>query len=108
MATKDKRQRGLREGILGVLSEEDVMESSVYELGKKRGEETGELKGKREGKRELLLRGYERRLERALTDAERAAIEQRLGTLGADRLFDVQMDLSPEALAAWLADPSAQ
>jgi hypothetical protein len=104
MATKDKRQRGPREGILGLLSEEDLMQSSVYEMGEKRGEE----KGKREGKLELLLRGYERRLGRALNESEQDTIKLRLGTLGADRLFDVQMDLSSEALAAWLADPAAQ
>ena len=115
MATKDKRQRGLRQGILAVLTEEDVMESSVYEMGVKRGEQTGErrgelkgeLRGKLEGELKVLLRAYERQLRRALTESERDAIKQRLTTLGADRVFDVQTDLSPEALAAWLADPAA-
>jgi hypothetical protein len=108
MATKDKRQRGLREGILGVLSEEDVMESSIYEMGRKRGEEAGEQRGEQRGELKLLLRGYERRLGRALTESEQDAIKQRLGALGADRLLDVQIDLAPGAIAAWLADPAAR
>jgi hypothetical protein len=34
-------------------------------------------------------------------------LHDRLGRLGADRLGDVVLDLAPEALAAWLADPTA-
>lgn len=50
---------------------------------------------------------FGRRLRRALTEAERATVAQRLGVLGEERLDDVVLTLGPEALAAWLADPTA-
>lgn len=96
VATKDKRQRG---AILALLKEEEVMQSSVYKMG--------ELRGKQEGRQEALARLYGKRLGRPLTADERATLEQRLGTLGADRLDDVLFGLAPEAIAAWLGDPSA-
>ena len=55
-----------------------------------------------------LLRLFSRRLQRALTDVERAVIIARLDTLGADRLGDVVLDLSAPELAAWLADPTSR
>jgi hypothetical protein len=71
------------------------MQSSVYQLGRQQGEQR------------TLARQYEKRLGRPLTAQERATLVQRLGTLGADRLDDVLFGLSPEAIAAWLGDPSA-
>jgi hypothetical protein len=103
VASKDKRQRGLREAILAVLSEEDVMQSSVYELGKQRGELLGELKGRQE----MLIQLYELRLGRALIEEERSALTQRLETLGVPRLLAAQQQMSADALAAWLGDPAA-
>ena len=103
VATKDKRQRGLREVILSVLTEEDVMQSSVFQMGERRGE----LKGKLEGKVESAVRRYERRIQRPLTDDERDALAQRAGKLGGDRVLDAVLDLPLEALAAWLSDPCA-
>ncbi len=55
-----------------------------------------------------LLRQVERRLARALTETEHAALVARLTALGPDRLGDVVLDLDPPALAAWLADPDAR
>jgi hypothetical protein len=95
VAAKDKRQRGLRQGILALLKEDEVMEGSVYKMGKRRGEQ------------ETLARLYEKRLGRPLTDEERATLAQRLGTLGGDRLDDVLFGLSPEAIAAWLGHADA-
>lgn len=103
VAKKDQRQRGLDQAILAVLSEEDVMQSSVYEMGMQRGELKGELKGEQK----TLARIYERRLQRPLTDGERATLAQRIEKLGVDRLLDVPDDLSADALAAWLGDPAA-
>jgi hypothetical protein len=103
VAAKDKRRRGLRESILQWLDPEDVMQSSVYQLGRQQGEQQGEQRGEQK----TLARHYEKRLGRALTAEERATLVQRLGTLGADRLDDVLFGLSPEAIAAWLGDPSA-
>jgi hypothetical protein len=55
-----------------------------------------------------LLRQFSRRLDRALTDDERAVVTARLNTLGADRLGDVVLALSALDLSAWLADPAAR
>ncbi|MFO0602349.1 MAG: hypothetical protein U0324_04195 [Polyangiales bacterium] len=67
----------------------------------------GMERGREEGLRPLL-RLFERRLARALTGVEHAALVARLTTLGPDRLGDVVLDLDPPALAAWLADPDAR
>jgi hypothetical protein len=56
----------------------------------------------------VLARQFERRLGRALTDDQRATLEQRLDALGAERLGDVVLDLGPRKLAAWLANPDAR
>jgi hypothetical protein len=55
-----------------------------------------------------LVRLFERRLARALTDAERVALRARLGVVGPERLGDVVLDLAPPDLAAWLGDPDAR
>ena len=55
-----------------------------------------------------LLRLFSRRLQRTLSDGERAVIVARLDALGADRLGDVVLDLSAPELAAWLAEPAAK
>jgi hypothetical protein len=103
VAAKDKRQRGLREGILALLTQEDVMESSVYKMGKQDGKQEGEQRGEQK----TLVRQYEKRLGRPLTDQERATLAQRLAKLGGDRLDDVLFGLSPEAIAAWLGRADA-
>jgi hypothetical protein len=99
VATNDRRQRGLGQGILAMLSAEDVMQSSVYQMGRQQGAN--------EGKLEMLAGLYERRLKRSLTEGERTALAQRLEKLGADRLLDAPQELSANALAAWLAEPTA-
>jgi hypothetical protein len=103
VATKDQRQRGLGQGILAVLSKEDVMQSSVYQMGKLDGVLEGELKGKLE----MLAPLYERRLQRPLTEAERGTLAQRVGKLSVGRLLDVPLERSADALAEWLGDPAA-
>ena len=95
VAAKDKRRRGLRECILELVKAEDVMESSAFQMGM------------RDGEQKTFARYFEKRLGRPLTAAERATLVERLGTLGADRLDDVMFGLAPEAIAAWLGDPSA-
>jgi TfoX/Sxy family transcriptional regulator of competence genes len=64
-------------------------------------------KGREEGLGPLL-RQFERRLGRALTEVERGELRRRLGALGPTRLGDVVLDLAPPALDAWLSDPAAQ
>jgi hypothetical protein len=77
------------------LKEDDVIESSVFNMGKQRGEQ------------KVLVRYVETRIGRPLTDAERATVVERLGTLGGERLGDVLFGLSPEAIATWLGRPDA-
>jgi hypothetical protein len=100
VAEADRRQRpGLRQAIMAQLPEELVMQSWVY----KQGLEQGLEKGLR-----LLERVFERRLGHPLSAADRSTLRRRFETLGAERLGDVALELSPEALAAWLNDPNAR
>jgi hypothetical protein len=95
VAAKDKRQRGLREGILALLKQEDVMQSSVDKMGKQEGVQT------------TMVSHFAKRLGRPLTDEERVTLAERLAKLGGDRLDDVLFGLSPEAIAAWLGRADA-
>ena len=99
LADADKRQRGLRAVITSLLPEEVIMQSWVYKQGKEKGREEG---------LGPLAHQFERRLNRALTAAERAVLVRRLDILGPARLGDVVIDASPDALAAWLAAPDAR
>jgi hypothetical protein len=79
--------------------------------GLKRGEQRGVRQGMQQGLQQglaPLLRQFSRRLDRALSEPERAVVIARLETLGADRLGDVVLDLSAPELARWLADPDAK
>jgi hypothetical protein len=64
-------------------------------------------RGRQEGL-QPLRHLFERRLGRRMDAAEQAVLQQRLATLGADRLGDVVLDLDANALATWLKDPSAR
>ena len=55
-----------------------------------------------------LLRLFQRRLGRALSESERAAVALHLDRVGPDRLGDVVLDLAPAELAAWVADSDAR
>ena len=70
--------------------------------------------GLREGLREGVLlvlptvvRVAESRLARAVTDAEREALLQKIHTDGAEAVGDALVSLDPDALARWLAPPRA-
>lgn len=66
--------------------------------------------GVREGMREgiaPLLRLYHRKLGRGLSAAEQQTLLTRLGTVGAERLGDLVLDLDGPALDHWLHDPLA-
>jgi hypothetical protein len=60
-----------------------------------------------EGSLKLLHDQAEHRLGRTLSTEERRVLNGRVAQLGANRIGNVVLDLSPEALAAWLADPEA-
>ncbi|MCU0681628.1 MAG: hypothetical protein MUF34_05125 [Polyangiaceae bacterium] len=89
------RQRRMLQSLLKIYPEagQDLVEQ---------GREEGREKGLR-----LLQHQLERRLGRTLTEAERAVMVHRFDNGGADRLGDVVLDLSAEALAAWLNEPNA-
>ncbi|MFO0604296.1 MAG: hypothetical protein U0324_14025, partial [Polyangiales bacterium] len=79
--------------------------------GRTEGHSEGRSEGRTEGRAEALRtveRQFARRLGRQITTAEHAELLRRLDTLGPDRIGDVVLDLAPDALAAWLADPDAR
>ncbi len=86
----------------GYDSFEDAVDKSIQ-----KGVEQGRDEGLRAGLLPLQ-RLVARRLGRPLTAAESAMLLARVDTVGPDRLGDVVLDLSPEALGAWLADPDAR
>ena len=107
VADKDKRQRGLRGAIISALGEEVVMESWVFKKGKEQGMQLGKEQGEQQGEQRAVVRLFEKRLGRPLDEGEKATLLRRLSVLGYDRVVDVRDELSPEALAAWLANPEA-
>ena len=86
-----------------ILEIDPALRKEVAEEEHRKGLEAGLKEGLQEGLGLL----YERRLGRCLTDEERRTLGERLARLGSRRCFDQSMDLGPEALAAWLAEPAA-
>jgi len=74
---------------------EPVIIEDLVKFGEDRGEARGQLA--------VLTRLFGRRLGRALTAAEVATLQQRLGAEGVERLSDVVLELDAAALAAWLS-----
>jgi hypothetical protein len=62
----------------------------------------------KQGREDALARLFERRLGRELARTERVTLTKRMTALGPDRLGDVVLDLAPQELAKWLADPDAK
>ncbi|MFO0604036.1 MAG: Uma2 family endonuclease [Polyangiales bacterium] len=81
----------------------DAVRSEGIEEGIERGIEKGIEMGA--GALEHL---FARRLARPLTEAERATLRERLRTDGSERIGDLVLDLTPDALAAWLHTPEAR
>jgi hypothetical protein len=69
------------------------------------------VRGKKEaetrGRHLTMARLCKVRLGRPLTEAEHLGLTERINRLGEDRVGEAFFALSPEALSAWLADPSA-
>ena len=87
--------------------EEAIMVAhELYEKWERERVERGKALGLAQGLA-LLVRLYERRLGRELTEAERGTLRERLSRLGPARVGDVVLDLGAEELADWLADPEA-
>jgi hypothetical protein len=64
--------------------------------------------GEDRGRTESYVRWFARGLGRSLTDCEKAILAERIETLGMDRVDEVYFNSNREALAAWLADPTAR
>ena len=62
---------------------------------------------RQEARVETHARVFTKRLGRPLSDAEHAILVERLDRLGEDRVLDLVLTHDGDALAAWLADPTA-
>lgn len=106
LAEADGRERGLRDVVRSLMTEELAMNNWLFKEGKAKGLEEGLAKGREEGREEGELRSlvhlFERRLARTLSADERATLAERLREQGAEPIWDGVLDLSPQELAAWL------
>jgi hypothetical protein len=97
--------------MMQAMEQEQLHPAAIIEdlvlYGLDQGLEKGLVQGLERGL-EPLVRQLARKLGRPVRDDERQAVQQRLSTLGAERLGDVVLDLSGEELATWLADPDAK
>jgi len=86
----------------------EQLKQSIRKEGLQKGLKEGFEKGLKEGQIRILARQFEKKLGRPLSDAEQSMLAERLDRLGLDRLDDVRLELSANALAAWLAEPAAR
>lgn len=63
--------------------------------------------GLKEGQIRAGAEMFQKKLGRPLAEAEHSELAARFERLGLSRLDDVRLELSADALAAWLADPEA-
>lgn len=78
----------------------EQLKQSIRDEARKEGLQEGQLR--------VLTTQFEKKLGRPLSEAEHPVMAERLDRLGSDRLDDVRLELSADALAAWLADPAAR
>ena len=98
------RRRGLR------ITEDLMLDTTEAEEFLRQQRREGLREGLREGVLLVLptvVRVAESRLARAVTDAEREALLQKIHTDGAEAVGDALVSLDPDALARWLAPPRA-
>ncbi|XYI03710.1 hypothetical protein ACMHYB_29675 [Sorangium sp. So ce1128] len=77
------------------------------ERAQQRGHELGLQRGEQLGRLQMASRVCAIRLGRPLTEAETAALAERLERLHEDRVGEVVLSFSADVLAGWLADPNA-
>lgn len=70
-------------------------------------QESFRKEGEDRGRVAVFTRQFERRLGRPLAESERRVLAERLARLGEDRVDNVVLGFTGEALAAWLVDPAA-
>ncbi|WP_437282942.1 hypothetical protein WME90_20930 [Sorangium sp. So ce375] len=73
----------------------------------KEAERRARLQGEQLGQLQMTARLCALRLGRPLTEAETAALAERLDRLREDRVGEVVLSFSADALAAWLSEPNA-
>ncbi len=64
--------------------------------------------GEHRARRDIYAQQFAQRLERALTEREKATLLQRIETLGVNRINEMVWNSNPDALVAWLANPKAR
>ena len=110
------RRRGLRitEDLMLDTTEAEEFLRQQHTEGLREGLREGLQEGLQEGLREGVLlvlptvvRVAESRLARAVTEAERETLLQKIHTDGAEAVGDALVSLDPDALARWLAPPRA-
>jgi hypothetical protein len=85
----------------------EAYEQQLRDEGISQGISRGISQGISQGSLKVTARQIERRLGRTLTTAERDHLAARIATEGPERVGDLVLDLSPEALAAWVASVPA-
>jgi len=100
LSSVDEATRKTLEALMTIPNYEYKSEFARTYIAKGRTE--GRAEGVVEGERRQLVHLFERRLARSLSSEERDRLAERLNKEGAERLTDMALDLSPEALAAWL------
>jgi hypothetical protein len=106
------RRRGLRitEDLMLDTTEAEEFLRQQHTEGLREGLQEGLREGLREGVLLVLptvVRVAESRLARAVTDAERETLLQKIHTDGAEAVGDALVSLDPDALARWLTPPRA-
>ncbi|MGK3962737.1 hypothetical protein WMF38_00935 [Sorangium sp. So ce118] len=86
---------------------EERAQQRGHELGLQRGHELGLQRGHELGQLQMAARLCAIRLGRPLTEAETAALAERIERLHDDRVGEVVLSFSADALVGWLADPNA-
>lgn len=102
--TDDETQRRIKTAYTRRLLE--IFPEAAHEIGEKLHDE-GRREGRDEGLLQMLALQFKLRLDRALSPDELATLDRRVHTLGAERVGKVVLDMSRDALDAWLRDPHA-
>ncbi|WP_434045150.1 MULTISPECIES: hypothetical protein [Sorangium] len=85
----------------------EQLKQSLRDEARKEALQEGLKEGLKEGQIRALAEMFEKKLGRTLAEPERSVLTERFDRLGLSRLDDVRLELSADALAAWLADPAA-
>ncbi|WP_437485743.1 hypothetical protein WME75_01720 [Sorangium sp. So ce1014] len=85
----------------------EQLKQSLRDEARKEALQEGIKEGLKEGQIRAVAEMFQKKLGRPLAEAEHPVLTARFERLGLSRLDDVRLELSADALAAWLADPEA-